>query len=68
MKRNGIISQINSIEDEQDTSIIYFLGQELTSSNETLDEYKQNINRVTKDDILKIAQKVRINTIYFLRN
>ena len=67
-EKKGIISQINSIEDEQDTSIIYFFGQELTSSNESLDEYKQNINKVTKEDVLKIAQKIRINTVYFLRN
>ena len=67
-EKKGIISQINSIEDEQDTSIIYFFGQELTSSNESLNEYKQNINKVTKEDVLKIAQKIRINTVYFLRN
>lgn len=67
-EKKGIISQINSIDDEQDTEIIYFLGQELTHQNQTIEEYKENVNKVTKEDILKIAQKININTIYFLRN
>ena len=66
--KKGIISQINLIDDEQDTQIMYFLGQELTNIDESIEEYKQNINRVTKDQIQNIASKVEINTIYFLRN
>lgn len=67
-EKKGIISQINTIDDEQDTEIIYFLGQELTDSNETIEQYKENINKVTKDQIQNVASKVEINTIYFLRN
>ena len=67
-EKKGIISQINTIDDEQDTEIIYFLGQELTDTNETIDQYKENINKVTKEQIQNVASKVEINTIYFLRN
>ena len=67
-EKKGIISQINTIDDEQDTEIIYFLGQELTDSSETIEQYKENINKVTKDQIQNVASKVKINTIYFLRN
>ena len=67
-EKKGIISQINSIDDEQDTEIIYFLGQELTNQNETIENYKENVSKVTRDDVLKIAQKININTIYFLKN
>lgn len=67
-EKKGIISQINTIDDEQDTEIIYFLGQELTDSSETIEQYKENINKVTKDQIQNVASKVEINTIYFLRN
>ena len=42
-EKKGIISQINTIDDEQDTEIIYFLGQELTDSNQTIEQYKENI-------------------------
>ena len=67
-EKKGIISQINLIDDEQDTEVIYYLGQELTNSNIGIEEYKQNIMGVTKDQIINIASKVNINTIYFLRN
>lgn len=67
-EKKGIISQINTIDDEQDTEIIYFFGQELTNSNESIEEYKENIKKVTKEQIQNIAEKVKVNTIFFLRN
>ncbi len=66
--KKGIISQINAIDDEQDTQIIYYLGQEITNSGETIEKYKESIQNVTKEQIENIAQKIKINTIYFLRN
>lgn len=63
-----IISTIKSIDDEQDTEITYFLGQELIESKTTFEEYVKEIENVTKEDILKIANKTKINTIYFLKD
>lgn len=65
--KKGIISNINLIDDEQDSQIMYFYGQELIESNDTLKDYKEKINNVTKEDILKIASSININTIYFLK-
>ena len=67
-EKKGILSSINTIDDEQDTQIMYFFGQELISSNETVEDYKKGIKSVTKEQILNIASKVKINTIFFLRN
>ena len=67
-EKKGIISQISLIDDEQDTQIVYFLGQELTNSNVGIEEYKQSISQVTREQIQNIASKININTIYFLRN
>ena len=64
--KKGIISGIKGIDDEQDTEITYFFGQELTDNKTTLEQYIKNIENVTKDDIIKIANSVTINTIYFL--
>ena len=66
--KKKIVSSTISIEDEQDTSIIYFLGQELTETNISISDYIKNINNVSKDEIINIAKKVKINTVYFLRN
>ena len=66
--KKGIISSIKSIDDEQDTEITYFFGQELTNNKISLDEYISKIEKITKEDIIKIANSITINTIYFLRN
>ncbi len=66
--KKGIISNIKGIDDEQDTEITYFFGQELTNNKISLDEYIQKIEKITKEDIIKIANSITINTIYFLRD
>lgn len=66
--KKGIISAIKSIDDEQDTEITYFFGQELTEVKTTLEEYMERIHEVTREDIIKIAKSITINTVYFLKN
>lgn len=66
--KKSIISGIKSIEDEQDTEITYFFGQELTNEKTLTDEYIKNIEKVSKEDIIKIAKSLQINTIYFLKD
>ena len=66
--KKGIISTIKSIDDEQDTEVTYFFGQELTNNKISLDEYIKKIENVTKEDIINIANSITINTIYFLKN
>lgn len=66
--KKNIVSTIKNIKDEQDTEIVYFFGQELTDKKISLDEYMEKIEKVSKDDIVKIANSVYINTIYFLKD
>lgn len=63
-----MISGIESIQDEQDSEITYYLGQELSQKLITFKEYAEKIEEITKDDVKEIANKININTIYFLRN
>lgn len=64
----GIISAIKTIPDEQDTGITYYFGQELSKNKVTIDEYIKRIEKITKQDIINIANNVNINTIYFLKD
>ena len=66
--KKGIISGIKSIDDEQDTEITYFFGQELTDTKTTLEEYIEKVQKVTKEAIVKIANSVTVNTVYFLKD
>lgn len=58
---------IKSIPDEQDTGITYYLGQELSEYKMTFEEYEKEIKAVTKEEIVELAKKVSIDTIYFLK-
>ena len=69
--KNGkkyITSGIETVQDEQDSEITYYIGQELSGTFTTFKEYENKINEITIDQIKEIASKIKINTIYFLRN
>lgn len=66
--KNLIIESVKSIPSEQDTEITYYYGQELSDTFMTLEEYMEKINTQSKEKVVNLANKVNINTIYFLRN
>ena len=63
-----LISSLKSVEEEQDTEIIYYIGQEISKMNMTIEEYIEKIKNVTKEQIIELANSVYLNTIYFLRS
>lgn len=66
--KKGIIATIKTIDDEQDTGITYYFGQELTQKAVTIQEYENKIQEVSKEDVIQIAKNVAIHTIYFLKD
>lgn len=66
--KNLIFTTINNIEEEQDTEITYYLGQEISNSDVTIEEYRKRIEEVTKEQIEEVAKNIKINTIYFLKD
>ena len=66
--KKGLISAIKGIEDEQDTEITYYFGQELSGNQVTAEEYIQKIMQVSKEDVVNIANLINTNTIYFLKD
>lgn len=66
--KTNIISTINFIPEEQDTELMYYFSQELSGSENSLEEYINKINFISKEDIINLANRIQINTIYFLRN
>ena len=63
-----LISGIKNVEEEQDTEVVFYIGQEISKTNISLEEYIKRIEKVSKEDILKLANSININTVYFLRN
>ena len=63
-----MISGLQSVQDEQDSEITYYIGQELSGRITSFEEYEEKIKSVTREQIEEIANKININTIYFLRD
>ena len=66
--KNLIYATINNIEEEQDTEISYYFGQELANKHTTVQEYKKKIEETTKEQVVELANNISLNTIYFLKN
>ena len=66
--KKGIISAIKGIEDEQDTEITYYFGQELSGNEVSTKQYIEAIAQVSRKDVINVANSVSINTIYFLKD
>ena len=63
-----LISSLKNVAEEQDTEVIYYIGQEISKTNMSLEEYINKVEDVTKEQIIELANSIQINTIYFLRN
>ena len=66
--RTNIISTIKFIPDEQDTELMYYFSQELSGYQMNDEEYIEKIKSISREDIIQLANKIQINTIYFLKN
>ena len=63
-----IVSSIELIEESKEDMITFYFDQNLFEEHLNITEYKEMIKKVTKDDVIKVAQKVKEDTIYFLTN
>lgn len=63
-----LISGIKSIEEEQDSEIVFYIGNEISNVDMSLKKYMEVIESVTKEQIVEFANLLEYNTIYFLSN
>ena len=63
-----IYAGIDSIKEEQNTAIIFYYGEEMSKNKISIEEYYDKIKNISRKDIMEIAKKIKIDTVYFLRN
>lgn len=63
-----MVASLNSIKDEQASQISYLMSQELANKKIEIPEYINQMKSITKQQIIDVANKVEINTIYFLKD
>jgi predicted Zn-dependent peptidase len=63
----SLSTSIKSLSDSHLYIVDFFLSQIISNSEYTIDEVIDKIQKVNKDDIPKIADKIKPDTIYFLK-
>ena len=66
--KNVIEASVLSIPESQDSEINFYFSQELSNENITMKEFVEKVSMVNKEQIMNIAKKMQINTIYFLKD
>ncbi len=58
---------MKTIQDSQWAIVDFFMSQHLTESGEDFDSMIDKLKAVTLDDVVKVAQKIQLDTLYFLK-
>ena len=77
--KNGDISQyefestiksletgVHSLKDSQLQVVDFYLSQIISDTHDTLEGLLQKLKRVTKKDVVEVAKKLQLDTVYFL--
>ncbi|MBQ3124874.1 MAG: insulinase family protein [Clostridia bacterium] len=63
---NAIVNTCSSYNDDQRALTAFYQSQSVAGTNISLDEYIENIKRVTVADVVAVAKKLQLDTVYFL--
>lgn len=61
-----IINSYTGTNDDQSSLISFYLSQRIRGVERDIDYCIEQIQKVTKDDVIKVIEKVHIDTVYFL--
>lgn len=61
-----LINSLKSYYDDQHSLITFCLGEKIGGTDMTPEDYQKGIEKVGMDDVVKVMQKVRLDTVYFL--
>jgi len=61
-----IISGLNSMKDSQLSLTDFYISGSILEVDQTLEDFIENVNKITKDDVVGISKFIKPDTIYFL--
>ncbi|MCR4718348.1 MAG: insulinase family protein [Firmicutes bacterium] len=64
--KNFIINSLNGYDDDQYEMISYYHNEKIIGSCMEIEEYKNSILKLTKEDIVDAISKVTLDTVYFI--
>lgn len=63
---SALVNSLEGYKDDERLMTIFALSQKLSGKNLDIDTVIENIKNVTVEDVKKVAQKVELDTVYFL--
>lgn len=63
-----ILASLKLIPESQEDMIAFDFDQNLFEEKLSFEEYFENVENVSKKDVIEVAQKINIDTIYYLKN
>ncbi|MBF8982254.1 insulinase family protein [Lutibacter sp. B2] len=66
--QNSIITSIRSMSDSAGTLSDFYYTQSICKNEDSLEKIIEKIRKVTKEEIVQVAQNIKLDTIYFLNN
>lgn len=66
--KSGIINSMKSLKDSIGGMSDFYFAQSMSKTDSTIEEMIDNIEKVKIEDIAKVAEEIKLDTVYFLRN
>ncbi len=63
---NTIINSYNSYYDDQRALATFYLTEAVSGRNMTIDKIIEEIKKVSLEDVVEVAEKIKLDTVYFL--
>lgn len=63
----GTVNSINSMSDNTFILDDFYLGKIISGKMVEFDEIIESIRKVTKEDVMRVAHKIQLDTVYFLK-
>ena len=66
--KKSIITALKGMKDQPGQIIDYYLGNVIFGTRKTIDEFIESIDDVAKEDVARVCNKLKLDTLYFLRD
>ncbi len=66
--KNSLVTSIKSLQDNNYSVAEFYLSNAISNEKRSFDDYVDNIKKVTKEEVVKSCQELKLDTIYFLTN
>ena len=66
MVKTMLINALSKVDDDPDAIISFNWRRDIINSQDTIEDKQNTIRNVTKEDVIKCAQSIELDTIYFL--